>query len=245
MTLVVGFNMGKYALIASDTRVCYYLPNGEVDYSDDREKLQATSMGLISGAGLVNLLEPVKDRLEAEEIVHTEQIRDVIRAERRIAEARWPNADQRLRDGIAHTAWMLTYVNGDGAQSIHDVKLRLAVTLPHEDYALGLTGPDSGTMIPPLGLTPAEEAELQEMCNDGLVPWNGEPGEMMDNVMQHAVLIARVMQRASELSEMVAPSFQLGLHHVYGLVSSTTILSPPDYQFDWRWHRGGPKEEGA
>lgn len=238
MTLVVGFNMRRYILIGADTRVCYFPSDSSVDWRDDEEKIQPTSMGLISGAGLINFLDPVKERLEQQEITNTDQIRDVIRAERHVVEQRWPNPSQRVRDGINHTAWMLSYINGDAsAKSIDDVRLRLAVTLPHEDYTLALVGADSGKMIPPSGLKPDDEEELRAMCHDGTTPWNGQDDALMDNLTQHCILIAKVMRRASEISDMVAPTFQLGVH-MLGLVGSSSIVGP-DFNFAWRWHQGG------
>src|SRR5262245_53702327 len=103
MTLVVGFNMRHYALMGADTRVCYY-PGGQLRYRDDAEKIRHTSMGLISGAGLCDLLDPVKERLEQNEITNTDQIRETILAERRFVEQWFTNPDARLREAIDHTA---------------------------------------------------------------------------------------------------------------------------------------------
>jgi hypothetical protein len=240
MTLVVGFNMRHYALIGADTRVCYY-PDGHLQYRDDEEKIRHTSMGLISGAGLCNLLDPVKQRLEENEITNTDQIREAIRAERRFVEQWFPNPDARLREAIAHTAWMLTYFHAEKPQSYADITLRLAITIPQDDYKLGLFPADSGGMIPPSGLTPTEERELRDMCHDGIKPWNDEQEPVVENIAHHAGLIGRVIRRASELSEMVSASFQLGVQTIHDTGISSIVGE--DGAVEWTWHR--VRDDGA
>jgi hypothetical protein len=66
MTLIVGFNLGSYALVGADIRVSWY-PNDQLCFRDDERKIRCIEMGLITGAGLVELLDPEKERLDSAE----------------------------------------------------------------------------------------------------------------------------------------------------------------------------------
>lgn len=109
MTLVVGFNVGPYALVAADTRVSYYPPSGP-RFDDDRRKIVRTPLGgLATGAGMIALLDPVKARLTAD-VAFVDDILRAIAETRDAVEARHPNPDSRVAEALETTAWMFTYV---------------------------------------------------------------------------------------------------------------------------------------
>lgn len=94
---------------------------------------------------------------------------------------------------------------------------------------------DSG-LIPPSGLTETEERELRDMCHGGIKPWDHEHEAPVDSIAHHAGLIASVMRRASELSEMVAPTFQLGVQTIHDTGISSIVGDSG--AMEWTWHRG-------
>jgi hypothetical protein len=82
MTIAIGINLGRYVILAADTRTTYYPPFGKPLFRDDSEKIQKTGIGLITGAGLISLLDPVKTRLANESITNTNYIILFVREER-------------------------------------------------------------------------------------------------------------------------------------------------------------------
>ena len=68
MTLILGANIGKYVLLAADTRVTWYPPDRPVFYTDDHTKIRMTKFGIIAGAGYVPLLDRVKQRFASDDI---------------------------------------------------------------------------------------------------------------------------------------------------------------------------------
>lgn len=79
MTIKVGINLGEYAILAADTRVSFISGDYLLSFRDDAEKIQKTKIGLITGAGYVDLLNDVKDYLSINEITHTSEIEEAIR----------------------------------------------------------------------------------------------------------------------------------------------------------------------
>lgn len=75
MTLLAGINLGSYVVMGADTRVSWYPPDGTFRFHDEGEKIQKTNIGLITGAGLINILDDVKKQLsEHDDITHTKQL---------------------------------------------------------------------------------------------------------------------------------------------------------------------------
>jgi hypothetical protein len=146
MTLIVGLNLGSYVLLGADTRVVSY-PNGQLRFRDDAEKIRFTSAGIITGAGLCDLLDPVKERLANEEIRSTNRIIEIIREKREGLEGWHWLEDDRIREALNKTAWMLTYVNLDNPVNPIQYNLRMAVTIPDEDYSLGLYPPNTARSV--------------------------------------------------------------------------------------------------
>jgi hypothetical protein len=66
MTLVVGVNLGYYAMLAADSRITWFDPGKPVSVDDNAEKVFKTSIGLASGSGLIRpvfgLIDALKDR---------------------------------------------------------------------------------------------------------------------------------------------------------------------------------------
>jgi hypothetical protein len=133
VTLIVGLHLDSYILLAADTRVSSY-PNGQLHFRDDGDKIRFTSAGIITGAGLCDLLDPVKQRLEDEKISNTDRIIEIIREEREALEGWHWLEDERVAESLNITAWMLTYLNANSRDNPTEYNLRLAVTIPQENY---------------------------------------------------------------------------------------------------------------
>jgi hypothetical protein len=80
LTLVVGLHLGTHAIVVADTRVSYHVDD-VFGYEDDSEKLMMIDPGIISGAGLVSLLDNVKHRLNDDELGVIDRIADLVKGE--------------------------------------------------------------------------------------------------------------------------------------------------------------------
>ncbi len=127
MTLLVGVNLGAFALIASDKREVTYV-NGEIVYSsDDVEKIVSTKAGMITACGAVDLLSPVKSRLAEMDISHSDEILEVITSERQRFKAT-AAAGPWSRYALSTTSWLFSYGSFDEADR---PIVRLALYHPH------------------------------------------------------------------------------------------------------------------
>jgi hypothetical protein len=65
MTLVVGVNLGYYALVASDSRITWFEEDGSERVDDNAKKVIQTPIGLAAGSGLILVVDNVISELSA------------------------------------------------------------------------------------------------------------------------------------------------------------------------------------
>ena len=170
-------------------------------------------MGLITGMGLVQLLDPVKNQLSVEDPIHTDRIIEIIRQQRALADRRWPN-DPRIREALDHlTSWMFSYVTSSDPQhpTPDTVTLRLAVAHPRNGYQLGLYAAPCGAIGFPHGIEPEEAESITKFLNNNIKQMSGW-SEFESTVSHNASLAAHIIQYLSEINEGVSPYFQIGVH---------------------------------
>jgi len=238
MSIIVGFNLQTYVILGADTRISFY-PDNHFVYRDDEEKIQTTGLGLITGAGLCDLLDPVKERFAQEKPSDTSLMRQIIREEGRNAAAQFAGyPDPRVEESIKTTGWMLTYVTG--SEQYFPAGLRLAVmSNSFKDDTFGLVLPGTSSFLPFAGITEAQHGELKAIVTDGqLRMWKPEKETFEDNLAHHVGLIVKVIVRASKMSEMVSPMFQVGLHSLANEIGISKILDPArSTSFELTWTR--------
>ena len=232
MTLIVGFNFGSYVLMGADARVCYY-PNDRLVFRDDEEKIRETSMGLIAGAGLANLLDAVKVRLKDEDVTHTDRIIEIVNEERRIIERRPEALSARVQEALTTTAWMFTYygtgeATGEASPGIH---LRLAFTDPSEGYMPAFILPGQSWMMPPTGTTEEQFAEWRRLCLEHTHPL-AEGEDFVQHLAHHSRLIANLVSEVAKVNDGVCSHFQLGLHRLDRIIGHSSIVGD-DYEHTW------------
>jgi hypothetical protein len=234
VTLIVGFNLGSYALLGADTRVSWYPKDDDrLHFRDDMQKLQRIEMGLITGAGLVDLLEPVKERLDSSEVVHTDTIIEAAKAEVEIVKRRPWATKPRVAQSIAQTAWMFTYVTADNVDNptLESARLRLAFTVPDEGYQLAQIPANACWLLAPTGTTEAQFTAWRKFCQDNLKPLENA-ADVVTNAAHQIGVIGAVMKRVSGVNDGVAETFQIGLHIFPGTTMVSTIIGP-DMEIEW------------
>jgi hypothetical protein len=215
MTLIVGMNLGFYALLAADTRASYYPFDQPMQFNDEREKIRRNRMGIMTGMGLVDLLDAVKKRFEDEDPMHTDRVRQIIIEER----AKVPEflmTSPRVKQAVEHeTCWMFTYIGADDLDSIapDSFRLRLAFSHPHDDYALRFYPTNTGGIGFPVGVSDEAMSELQHVLNENLLPL-ADVSQFEANLEHNMTLAATIIRTVSAINNTVSPSFQIGVHHL-------------------------------
>lgn len=233
MSVVIGMNVGCYVMIAADTRITWYLPDGSARFRDEKAKIHHTKMGLIAGVGLSNLLDSVARRLGNEEVLHTDRIVEILREERGHVPGRWLE-NERVRNAVEHeTCWMYTYMSCHSLTSpdLTQSRLRLAVSHPQDGYHPVRYLPSSGGVCLPFGVTPQQADLLQELLDNDMQPCL-DVSRIQETISHNGALCAYLIQEVSRLDETVSPSFQLGVH-VFDL-SAGVLTGISDVSFDGR-----------
>ena len=75
MSLIIAGNFEHYILIAADTRASGINNNW---FKDNDHKIFSCPCGLVTGSGLVEILDPFKKIISEIEILHTDQINHII-----------------------------------------------------------------------------------------------------------------------------------------------------------------------
>lgn len=229
MSIVIGFNLIHYALLVADTRISYY-PKGGHRYRDNEPKVRRTTMGLISGAGVCEFLDPVTDALASTKISNTGDFIDLVRAQRKVVDASPIMNDAFAKSVVDKTAWMVTYVTFP-AQTKSEMtpelaaqgKMRLAVTNPADNYELSLLKDNSAYVMPPTSLTEEELEKWSRFLNDSIRPITPSE-EIGDNLLFHIGLAAAVIREVAKTHPSVSPTFQAGFQTLSFSVGISSIV---------------------
>lgn len=213
MSVLLGFHLGEYVLLAADTRITWYPQSQPMRWKDGRTKIQQTSLGLIGGTGLVSLLDPVKDRFEDAEVKHTDDIVRIIweEYERVREEGRWD--DDRVRGSLKQTGWMFTYFGCDDPTNLcaENTSLRLGIYHPDiSERQRGIIAPGNAIVLMPFGTTQEQFDAISEAANQALKTSDELPN-FEENLQYHVPLVAALIRTVSDWNETVSPTFVVGV----------------------------------
>lgn len=217
MTIALGVNFGDYALLAADTRTTYFNWNGSVrKYEDDSEKIQKTTIGLITGAGSTQLLNLVKDRLRNERIIHTNQMLSMVEEARtKYRRAFWRTAE---RD-IEMTVWIFSYMTlKDGRP-----KLRLDILHPTFGDMFARYEENHPVLIGPHEATEKEVAGISDFLKKK-IKLSREFSALSDSIQYHWSIIASLIRKIQPAFPSISSYSQVGVHTLDGFVGVSHIL---------------------
>lgn len=130
---------------------------------------------------------------------------------------------------------MMTYITD--SEQYFPAGLRVAIMgSADENNRFRLALPGIPAYLPFSGMTQEQYDELLKMLKDELRPWKQADESLSDNLVHHVGIIARVIKRASEMSEMVSPTFQIGIQTItfdVGISNIFNLDSPDDFDFQW------------
>lgn len=220
MTICMAFYFEKYAILAADTRLTIGDP--PISYDDNQPKIDKTDIGLITGAGLHELLVAVKQRYEMSTVRTAIDTQRVIDEERRrlLESARYDR--ERVNRWLEKTGWFFTY------QTELDAIPTLRVAIIHGSIKVA----DSGVaVVPPnqcLIIAPGDASiDASEQYNAYLSS-NLRPLPPGDDASEHATyhiqLCLNLIRRASKECRSVGPYMTYGLHILNGLATVSERL---------------------
>jgi len=215
MTIALGINFGDYVLLAADTRTTFGWPNLTVSYTDESEKIQKTSFGLITGAGRTNLLDSVKNRLAKQELTNTDQIFEIIKEERL-------NLLRRLlitENDIALTGWVYSYIT-----ILNDApKLRLDMVHPSLGEGLARWEENKPAIICPYE---ASKEEADKICADfnKVIKPSTEFATVEESYKYHRQNIGELVRQIQPKYPSISRCYQIGIHKLDGSMTISPII---------------------
>ncbi|HDS1775340.1 hypothetical protein NPS33_27750 [Pseudomonas putida] len=118
MTCILVAHLGGEVVVAADKRATRYEADGSLTVlSDDVQKIVRTPAGIVTGCGMVEMLNPVKDHLSTQGFATTDEVFELIQHSRNT----YANANatsSRLAADLARTGWLFTYPSTANGQDV-------------------------------------------------------------------------------------------------------------------------------
>jgi hypothetical protein len=129
MTLLIGTYLTHYTIIAADTRTSWNHPILGKYHKDGDHKIVMCSFGLVTGSGYVDALESVKKELLTREILHTNDVLQIINQKALPKIENLHKYTPGIKDNTCFLVSYRTAIDGE-------VILRLSLLHPNWEYQL-------------------------------------------------------------------------------------------------------------
>jgi len=214
MTIALGINFGNYVFLAADTRTTFGWVNQIIRYTDESEKIQKTSFGLITGAGRTNLLDSVKNRLAKREIINTDQIFKIIKEERLNLLRRHLITES----DIALTGWVYSYIT-----ILNDApKLRLDMVHPSLGEGLARWEENKAAIICPYEASKEEADKIIATLNKVIKP-SVHFATIEESYRYHGQIIGELIRQIQPRYPSISRCYQIGIHKLDGSMGISPI----------------------
>jgi len=221
VTIAIGINFGAYVLLAADTRTTYHdWKGGVVGFKDNSIKIQRTYIGLITGAGSVELLDVVKRRLKEEGPKDTNHVLNIIREERRLYQKPLSSLEQHL---IENTGWIFSYLTVNPENYV----LRLAMYHPRFGDDLGLFADNDPAIIFPQEATEEDAKLIGDFLKESIKPF-GQFESLAASFEFHWPIITKLIRAIQPRFPSINSSLQIGVHTAEHLTGITRIVKGTD-----------------
>lgn len=118
MTCILVAHLGSEVVVAADKRAVQYKADGTLTVArDDVQKLVRTPAGIVTGCGMVEMLNPVKAQLSTQGFATTDEVLDLIQQTRNTY-AKANATSPRLASDLAKTGWLFTYPATANGQAV-------------------------------------------------------------------------------------------------------------------------------
>ncbi len=228
MTIAIRIKFRSYVLLAADTRITDFPPDGGLSNPDDNfEKIYYTGLGIITGAGIVDLLYLVNKRLR--EIPQNQSIRgsellSIINFERLRLRRKLSPLSEKQIEAINNTGWMFS-----------------SLMLKNEIYSvgLGLIYPSSPgwrlEQLPdntPFPFLPPEANEAQRreiiISLKNLTKPIDQFETIEESIQYHGLQIAGLIYGLSQNFESISADCQVGAHTLDSRTGISKVIKDGD-----------------
>lgn len=206
MTLVIAVCMGDIGIIAADKAVTMHHADGTTTTLDmEADKIVETPMGVVTGSGFVEILDPVKEFLATLGIASTDDALDEITRVRNNFRLMYPFSSEREKH-LGATSWVFNYTVGGS-----DPKLRIAAFHPSwSETKLKVLQAGAALCIAPADYTLEQGDELNAALNDQLCHLNAQMSAR-EALVRNIRLIVETVRKVSELSNSVSNTCDLAI----------------------------------
>jgi hypothetical protein len=206
MTCILVAHLGDEVIIAADKRVTQITQDGvKIPHGDNEEKIVRTKVGVITGAGSVAMLDPVKSYVRDHGFNSPDDVLDLI-LRTRDSFSELHAGSPRLQADLAETSWMFTYPT-----VVNDQAVTRFVYFHQHHSAESLCGLTEGrVMCFPGGFSLEQAQELQAKLQD-LVTASIE-SHPTDQVRELVVsYMLKLISEVSAISETVSSTCDIAL----------------------------------
>jgi len=226
MTIIIGFNLGSCILLAADTRTTCYGKNGTETYYDESEKIQKTKFGIITGAGAITLLDPVKKRMAEDPITNTDDMLKIIREERKIIMKTYSNHQKPSKQILSGTGWLFSYPT-----IIEETPcLRLCVYHPSLGDDLGIYEEGRVAVIAPAEATVNEAEGISDILQE-TIKMDFNNGNIENIFLYYHPIISTAIKTLNPKYKSISEHVQYGIHTIDNRYGITRIIKEIDKSF--------------
>lgn len=206
MTCILVAHLGDEVIIAADKRVTQITQDGvKIPHGDNEEKIVRTKVGVITGAGSVAMLDPVKSYVRDHGFNSPDDVLDLI-LHTRDSFSEFHAESPRLHADLAETSWMFTYPT-----VVNDQAITRFVYFHQHHSAESLCGLTEGrVMCFPSGFSLEQAQELQaELQSVVTAALDSYPIDQVRQLVASYMLT--LISQVSAISETVSSTCDIAL----------------------------------
>lgn len=168
MTCILVAHLGEHVILAADKRAVQINEDGSrTVLNDNVEKIVKTGVGVITGAGMVEMLDQVKSKFSGEEFDDSGEVLESILQARKKYSERYISSS-RLHQDLRETSWVFTYPATEEGRLVTRVRFYHQSESGDSLVVLG----EKGVLCLPGGLSSIEaqrvQSSLQEVVRTSL-----------------------------------------------------------------------------
>lgn len=168
MTCILVAHLGEHVILAADKRAVQINADGSrAVLNDDVEKIVETGVGVITGAGIVEMLDEVKSKFGGKNFNDSGEVLESILQVRKDYSERY-SGSSRLDKDLRETSWVFTYPATEQGKAVTRVRFYHQSVSADSLVVLG----EYGVLCLPGGLSSMEaqavQSSLQEVVRTSL-----------------------------------------------------------------------------
>jgi len=182
-------------------------------YFDKKNKIKKTKLGLITGAGQINILNKVERGLATQDITNTDEmlglINDTIKSLPKYISQK----------EIDMTGWLLTYQAIEKGNQV----IRCAIIHPSLNYKLNLVFENKGVSIAPYEANENVANLINKLINESIKPID-DLSQLDENIQYNCGWIQGMLEQLSTNYDSICSTYSIGVHTIDGGIGISDII---------------------